>query len=73
VIDARNPEERPDDALDRLIEANVLLQLNHLRTHPSVAGGLARGTLEVYGWVYDIAHGAVRSYEESTREWTTAE
>ena len=52
--------EKPDEALGRLTERNVLLQLQHLRTHPSVAGALARQELTVSGWVYDIATGHVR-------------
>jgi carbonic anhydrase len=55
--------------LDQLIEENVILQLQHLRTHPSVAGRLAQGTLELSGWVYDIAHGAVRTYDEAQRKF----
>jgi carbonic anhydrase len=51
--------------LHHLIEQNVVLQLNHLRTHPSVAGRIAQGNLAVYGWLYDIASGTVFSYNES--------
>jgi carbonic anhydrase len=52
------------DALEQLIEENVLLQMNHLRTHPSISGRLALGTLAVSGWVYDIEHGTVRIFDE---------
>jgi carbonic anhydrase len=58
--------------LDSLIEQNVLLQLNHLKTHPSVAGALAMGKVGVSGWVYDIGHGTVRIYDEATRKFETA-
>ncbi len=51
-------------ALQTMTEQNVLLQMQHLRTHPSVAGALARGALTISGWVYDIAHGDVRIYSE---------
>ena len=47
-----------------LTEQNVLMQLAHLKTHPSVAGGLARGELTVSGWVYDIGSGEVRIAED---------
>jgi carbonic anhydrase len=50
--------------LHHLIEQNVVLQVNHLRTHPSVAGRIAQGNLAVYGWLYDIASGTVFSYNE---------
>ena len=46
--------------LSTLTEQNVLLQLQHLKTHPSVAGAMALGSLTVSGWVYDIASGEVR-------------
>jgi carbonic anhydrase len=50
--------------LHHLIEQNIVLQLNHLRTHPSVAGRIAQGKLAVYGWLYDIASGTVFNYNE---------
>jgi carbonic anhydrase len=55
--------------LDDLIGENVLIQLRNLRTHPSVAGHLAEGSLAVSGWVYDIAHGVVRIYDEKRLEF----
>jgi carbonic anhydrase len=51
-----------DDAkkfLSNLVEQNVLLQISHLKTHPSVAGQLARGRLEIRGWVLDVTSGQV--------------
>jgi carbonic anhydrase len=63
VVQALHPDLPPEQAMDRLVEANVLLQLNHLRTHPSVAGNLAKGVLAVHGWVYDIATGGIRTYD----------
>jgi carbonic anhydrase len=48
------------DIVDLLTEQNVLLQMQHLKTHPSVAGALAEGDLTISGWIYDIGTGAVR-------------
>ncbi|HEY8506035.1 MAG TPA: carbonic anhydrase [Gemmataceae bacterium] len=42
---------------------NVLAQLANLRTHPSVAAGLAQGTLHLYGWVYFIETGEIEAYD----------
>jgi carbonic anhydrase len=42
-----------------LAERNVLLQMQHVRTHPSVAGAMARGELTISGWYYDIGKGEV--------------
>jgi len=55
--------------LDLLIQQNVLLQMNHLKTHPSIAGALAKGKVEVSGWVYDIGSGTVSVYDEGTRKF----
>jgi carbonic anhydrase len=52
-----------------MVEENVLAQLDHLRTHPSVAAALATGELDLYGWVFDIAHGNVFSYDADQGEF----
>jgi carbonic anhydrase len=53
-------DESPGELMRRVTEENVLLQLQHLRTHPSVAGAMAREELTISGWVYDIGRGEVR-------------
>ncbi len=52
-----------------LLEQNVMLQLQHLRTHPSVAARLAKGDLKLHGWVYDIKTGAVDAYNEANNSF----
>ena len=47
-----------------LLEQNVILQLQHLKTHPCVAARLAKGDLRLHGWVYDIKTGDVIAYDE---------
>jgi carbonic anhydrase len=65
------PDEKPKDLLRRLTEENVLLQMQHLRTHPSVAGAMAREELTISGWVYDIGKGEVRISEDGGRVFRT--
>jgi carbonic anhydrase len=60
-------DEKPSVLKRRLTEENVLLQLQHLRTHPSVAGAMAREDLTMSGWVYDIGKGEVRISEDGGR------
>jgi carbonic anhydrase len=48
-----------------LLEQNVLLQLTHLRTHPTVAARLAAGEVKLHGWVYDIRTGDVNAFDEA--------
>ncbi len=55
--------EEPGVFMDRLTEQNVLLQLHHLRTHPSVAGAMASGSLTLSGWIYNIGSGDIRIAE----------
>jgi carbonic anhydrase len=62
-------DDRPSERLRRLTEENVLMQLAHLKTHPSVAGAVARRELTVSGWVYDIGSGVVSIAEEGQREF----
>ncbi len=53
-------------SLPSLTEQNVLLQLTHLQTHPSVRGAMARGELTISGWVYDIGSGDVLIHNPDT-------
>jgi len=59
--------------LDAVTKQNVLLQLDHLRTHPAVAARLGTGEIDMHGWVYDIEHGTVAAYDESQREFVSIE
>ena len=60
-------DEEPGVLMRRLTEENVVLQMQHLRTHPSVAGAMAREELTISGWVYDIGAGEVRISEDGGR------
>jgi carbonic anhydrase len=57
------------DALQRAVEANVIVQLDHLRSHPAVAEKLQAGRIQLHGWVYHIATGEVTSYQPDRREF----
>jgi carbonic anhydrase len=52
-------------------EENVLVQMNNLSTHPYVAARLATGDINVYGWYYDIASGAIMQYDQRDGEFHT--
>ncbi len=51
------------DLLNAMIEQNVLAQMDNLRTHPAVSARLAKGQLNLHGWVYDIGSGEVRTLD----------
>ena len=63
VVNATCEGKSEAEKMNMLIEQNVLLQLTHLRTHPSVAIALAEGRTELHGWVYNIGSGAVTAYD----------
>ena len=46
-----------------LTEENVIAQLQHLRTHPSVASRIANGQLFIHGWVYNIETSQIKAYD----------
>ncbi len=48
--------------LTATVEENVLVQLEHLRTHPSVTAALAGKELNIHGWVYKFETGQVFAY-----------
>ena len=51
------------------VEENVLVQLEHLRTHPSVAVALARKELNIHGWVYTFETGQVFAYHPDREQY----
>lgn len=55
--------------LTATIEENVLVQLENLRTHPAVAAALARGELNLHGWVYKIETGEVFAYDPEQEQF----
>jgi carbonic anhydrase len=54
-----------DDLLNIAVQEHVLVQLENLQTHPSVAAKLARGDLALHGWVYKLETGEVYTYSEA--------
>lgn len=48
--------------LSATVEENVLVQVEQLRTHPSVAAAQSRGALNLHGWVYKFETGQVFSF-----------
>lgn len=49
--------------LTATVEENVLVQLEHLRTHPSVAAALARKQSNLHAWVDKFESGQVFAYQ----------
>ncbi|WP_298395380.1 carbonic anhydrase [Sphingobium sp.] len=57
------------DKLRNMALENVVVQLAHLRTHPSVASGIARGEIALHGWYVDIHAGQVLGLDGETGQF----
>jgi carbonic anhydrase len=72
TVRAQHPDVHGEDAWMAMIRQNVISQLVNLSTHPSVAAGVATGTLDIHGWWYDIASGAIEVWDDRARSWSPA-
>jgi carbonic anhydrase len=62
-------DENNGDLLNDTVKENVLVQLENLRTHPSVAAGLAMGNLKLHAWVYEFETGRVYAYDPDDKKF----
>jgi carbonic anhydrase len=66
VVDATSSGLDEEQRMRALIEQNVLVQIQHLRTHPHVAARLASGQIQLHAWVYEIESGQVLAHDAAT-------
>jgi carbonic anhydrase len=57
--------------LNVAVQENVLCQLENLRTHPSVAVRMARGDLQIFGWVYKLETGEVFGFSPEAGQFVS--
>ncbi len=63
VVEENYPQLEGAAKLEAITKENVIAQIDHLRTHPSVAARCAAGKLELHGWFYRIETGGVEAYD----------
>lgn len=68
LVAIEDAEDDPDVRLNRLIAANVKLQLEILRKLDFVRKAEEVGRLQLHGWFYDIETGHVRELLENSSE-----
>ncbi len=73
LVDGKDPDADPARRLEILIEENVIIQLENLMTHPSVASKVRAGSLQLHGWIYDIAHAEFKIYDPARRVFSPLE
>ncbi|AXJ95614.1 MULTISPECIES: carbonic anhydrase [unclassified Sphingomonas] len=66
VVDRSYPELTDGERVRALSLENVVAQIANLRTHPSVAAGIARGEISLHGWFVDIHEGNVLGLDGNT-------
>jgi carbonic anhydrase len=54
---------------NQLSQLNVLVQLEHLATYPIVRQRIAKGTLLLTGWWFDVAKGEMWAYDRESRSF----
>lgn len=59
--------------LTATVEENVLVQLEHLRTHPAVAAALGRKEIKLHAWVSKFETGQVFAYDPDLEQYTPIE
>jgi len=70
VVDASYPALDSVARVRAISLENVVAQLAHLRTHPCVAAGIARGEIALHGWFVDIHAGQVLGLDGETGQFT---
>ena len=69
AINASRTDQSPTERLDALVKDNVVAQLANIRTHPSVAVGLANKTLQLHGWIFQIESGVMLALDGRTGQF----
>ncbi|MBI1345426.1 carbonic anhydrase [bacterium] len=52
--------------LEATIQEHVLVQIENLQTHPSVAAKMQRGELRLHAWVYQLETGSLLAFSSET-------
>lgn len=73
VVDTSYPELDDGDRVRAISLENVVVQLAHLRTHPAVAAGIARGEIALHGWFVDIHAGHVLALDGESGRFSVLE
>ncbi len=65
----RMKEIRCSDRLRRTAEENILVQIENIKTHPTVYNGIREKKLNIFGWFYDIQRGEIYVYDPKDKKF----
>jgi carbonic anhydrase len=63
MVKENYPNLSEEKAIEAITAENVIAQLENLKTHPSVAARLARGQIQLHGWLFHIKTGNVTAFD----------
>lgn len=69
VVAANYPDLSREERYEVTSEENVLLQMENLRTYPSVKKAAREGRLHVHAWYYEIGSGNVFQYSPEREQF----
>lgn len=58
------PDLAPEHRLNVAVQEHVLIQVENIQTHPSVAVKLQRGEIAIHAWVYKLETGEIFAYSQ---------
>ncbi|MGB1076980.1 MAG: carbonic anhydrase [Bdellovibrionales bacterium] len=72
VKKAQQKSQQCDTDLHRLAEEQIVLEsLENLKNYPSVKDALAQNKVEIKGWIFDMAEGAICEHNPETEQFET--
>lgn len=66
----RRMADQPEKCdLHDVVEDNVLVQVDNLKTHPAVSAALRAGRVQVFAWVYNCESGSIAIYDPDVKRY----
>jgi carbonic anhydrase len=69
LIEENYPNHHGEALLEIAVQEHVLMQIENLQTHPSVAAKLQRKELTLHAWVYALETGEIRAFSSEQEEF----
>jgi carbonic anhydrase len=73
ILEHGSGADSDDDQLTAAIKANVLVQIDHLRTYPAIAAAEPSGSLTLHGCFYRFETGEVAVFDAASGKFTAIE
>ncbi len=69
IVRDKYPHLHGEELQTQAARENVLIQIENLQTHPTVAAKLSMGQLKLHGWMYHFETGEVSAYNAAARRF----